>query len=281
MKHVWMAALFVAVLTPFTSRAVTGGQPDGDQHPYVGMIVVNARAADGTTVGWRCSGTLIAAQVVVTAAHCAVFPGYEVFRARIWLYEDAGAAGAPATNGREGVLIAHPLYSPTVFDDPSRKDPNSIHDFAVLLLDEPVTDRGYARLPWLGMLDGLDTQRGLVKPVFTMVGYGRQQTQPYVINVRQRYKASSQLLGLGNARADGAAVHLSGNDGNGVMAGEDPGGIAPGDSGGPLFLGGFDSDLMVAITSFGTAPADGGPFYGLRLDTEDAQWFLGQFLTAF
>ena len=47
--------------------AIVFGWPDGDDHPYVGMMV--ADDADGPA--WRCSGTLISPTVFLTAGHCA------------------------------------------------------------------------------------------------------------------------------------------------------------------------------------------------------------------
>ena len=45
--------------------AITGGQPDGNLHPNVAMIVFYQ--PDGR---FRCSATLVSPTVLVTAAHC-------------------------------------------------------------------------------------------------------------------------------------------------------------------------------------------------------------------
>ncbi len=58
-------ACALAALTAVTSAlAVTGSNPDGDAHPYVGALF-----ADGAV---QCSGVLIAPTIVVTAGHCGV-----------------------------------------------------------------------------------------------------------------------------------------------------------------------------------------------------------------
>src|SRR5215216_4863775 len=49
------------------ASAVLYGQPDGTDHPYVG--VVRFFDADGNYL-WRCTGTLISPTVVLTAGHC-------------------------------------------------------------------------------------------------------------------------------------------------------------------------------------------------------------------
>ena len=51
------------------ASAITNGQPDGNNHPYVGLLVFDD--APGHPA-WRCSGSLIAPTVVLTAAHCTV-----------------------------------------------------------------------------------------------------------------------------------------------------------------------------------------------------------------
>ena len=60
-----MMAVLLAVV-PF-AQAITFGQPDGENHPNVGAMVV--LEPDGNYYLY-CSGTLIAPDVFLTAAHC-------------------------------------------------------------------------------------------------------------------------------------------------------------------------------------------------------------------
>src|SRR5215203_1408631 len=64
-----LAALAVMVLAGVASTspaaAITGGEPDGNDHPNVGLILFYD--AEGR---FRCSATLISPTVLVTAAHC-------------------------------------------------------------------------------------------------------------------------------------------------------------------------------------------------------------------
>ena len=54
----------LAVVAPSAS-AITGGEPDGNRHPNVGLILYYTE--DGR---FRCSATLISPTVLLTAAHC-------------------------------------------------------------------------------------------------------------------------------------------------------------------------------------------------------------------
>ncbi len=55
--------------------------------------------------------------------------------------------------------------------------------------------------------------------------------------------------------------------------GEGRGGTCSGDSGGPVFLGGFSSNLIVAVTSFGLNALCRGTDFAYRIDQSDVlQW---------
>ena len=58
-------ALGMVATTALPVAAITGGQPDGDGHPYGALLLV-----PGVTF---CSGTLIDEDVILTAGHCTDF----------------------------------------------------------------------------------------------------------------------------------------------------------------------------------------------------------------
>ena len=100
----------LALFTPVA--AITNGKPDGDDHPYVGLLVFDS-APD--TPGWRCSGALIAPTVVLTAGHCTD----GAVAARIWMYEDVTydnvpfplyPYGGPGSGAVEGTAHTNPNY---------------------------------------------------------------------------------------------------------------------------------------------------------------------------
>ena len=64
-----LAAAVVSVAMLFAmalpAAAITGGQPDGNRHPNVGLILFY-----DATGRFRCSATLVSPTVLITAAHC-------------------------------------------------------------------------------------------------------------------------------------------------------------------------------------------------------------------
>jgi V8-like Glu-specific endopeptidase len=51
-----------------SAHAIVNGVPDGNTHPYVGMMVFKDTNGDL----WRCSGFLISPTVFLTAGHCTI-----------------------------------------------------------------------------------------------------------------------------------------------------------------------------------------------------------------
>ena len=64
------AALLLFAAAPVS--AITYGQPDGNDHPYVGFMIF----FDASEPGWySCSGTLLSPTVFLTAGHCTIHIG--------------------------------------------------------------------------------------------------------------------------------------------------------------------------------------------------------------
>jgi hypothetical protein len=135
--------LLVALVTALvvgpaaSAQAILNGQPDGDAHPYVGMVTDNQ---------YVCSGALISPTVFITAAHCFDNAGQEVF-----------VTVDPDGFADDSVFVSGSWYP----------DPDfciqcggglvgfATHDVAVVILDEPVIVSRYAQLPSVGLVDRL------------------------------------------------------------------------------------------------------------------------------
>jgi secreted trypsin-like serine protease len=73
-------------------------------------------------------------------------------------------------------------------------------------------------------------------------------------------------VNLNSANNDGYNLQTQGN-------GNNRGGTCSGDSGGPVFLGGPDSNLIVGVTSFGLNALCRGTDFAYRVDrTEVLDW---------
>lgn len=260
MTAVTLMAILVLVVSPVA--AVTDGEPDGDGHPYVGLMV--AQTADGTPL-WRCSGTLLSPTLFLTAGHCTEDPAEHV---EIWFDADVEsgipANGYPNEGDVGGTPYTHPQYDPNAF---------FLYDLGVVVLDTPVVMDEYGVLPELNVLDTLATRRGRQNTTFTAVGYGLQESFPDAAswkenNVRVRMVAYPHLIQINGGLVGDFSLLLSNN--------AHTGGTCFGDSGGPNFIG--DSNVVAGVTSFGLNGNCAGTGGVYRVDrADDLDWLYSEF----
>lgn len=254
--------MLLAVVAP--GFAVTYGEPDGNAHPYVGLVVFYDAAG---RPWWRCSGTLITPRILLTAGHCTADDpdlGADIASAQVWFASTVTTEmGYPFTGGVKGTPVTHPFW------DNFASFPNT-HDVGLVLLQKNVKMDEYGQLPTEDSLSKLATRRGLQDVTFTVVGYGLQEVRPVLRAERTRYRGTSILVNLKSALTDGFNIHLSNN--NGVWAG----GACFGDSGGPVFVN--DSMVIAGINSFVLNENCKGSYFATRADTFETRQFLDDYV---
>src|SRR5450759_701545 len=269
------AAVMLVIAWAAPATAITKNYTQDSTHKFVGLIAFY----DADEVfQHRCTGELLTSTVVLTAGHCTDNGAGGVnATARIWFQQDAGThydtttqvdtvTGYPeyCAAGTLGTLCAesHEMYN-YGFDN-FAGFPN-ILDIGIVILDQPMTDLGYATLAAPQTLDPLLNSRGTQDTTFTVSGYGisfSAKQGAYAISFRERLMAQETLVNLVSHSTDGFSIQLNGNGGS-------RGGTCSGDSGGPVFYP-ADSNQIVAVTSWGMSNAGcRGDGWYYRTDRQD------------
>jgi hypothetical protein len=263
-KTIAMAILFsflLLTLSSGTGSAITGNYKPDSTHPYVGLIVFYAIDDFGNRIPVQAaSGILLSPTVVLTAAH-ACNPELEPT-----VYFDKGPiTPQDLSGGYDGTAIPNPDFATYVagnYGSPSF----SYRDVGIIVLDNPVPTSvvsEYGQLPTAGLVDTLKSNTDL-----TLVGYGLQEhstprnsgLQNTWTGLIMRNNASSKLRS-GNFAWSDEFVRASANPGQGK------GGIAYGDSGGPVLLG--QTNIVLAVNSWVNNPNCAGVTYHSRVDIPD------------
>ena len=262
-----LLALAVAALGVLAAAAPAMAITDGSRdevHTNVGLV--RFTLPEGR---FRCSGTLIAPTVVLTAGHCTEGPATNVY-----VSFDTDLALDPLAPGispaEKAAREAHYIKG-TAHPDPGWTGKLSLsqqHDQGVVVLDKPATTKWNitpAPLPPVGFLDR--NQGELKNETFTLVGYGVDIGDKKVqIVVRERRSTTSYLK---NVQDEVVVFQINDND---SKAG---GGSCFGDSGGAAFLGPYvlgDASYVNSLTCNATGSYQ-------RVDTEYSRNFLSGFLT--
>ncbi|HEX7941695.1 MAG TPA: trypsin-like serine protease, partial [Gemmatimonadaceae bacterium] len=206
-----------------------------------------------------CSGSLIAPDVFLTAAHCVATPltppGTQFY------VTFAPDLSAPITVISATRVVYDPLFG---------HDVAKVHDVALVFLTTGSTRRMTPlELPTAGILDALKDNGSLATTLFLNVGYGADATRPGRAEFPLdgvRKSATSEFGGLTQE-----LLKLQRN-----LMSTDGGGDCFGDSGSPKFILG-DPTTAYAVTSMGD-PNCRSHSDAYRLDTPEARDWLGQYL---
>lgn len=187
------AVLVIALTAVSPAGAITGGQPDGNMHPYSGLILV-------PELGF-CSGTLISPTVVLTAGHCTDFfsdPEFDIEEVFVTFDTVAGVdletwAITGGTWYTSDTWYTHPDYDADAWPFTA--------DYGVVILEQAVTGITPAALPEPYALDEMIGTTGQTDLRFVDVGYGQSGVSvgggPYIQNFEFIRKFSIQRLNPG------------------------------------------------------------------------------------
>ena len=298
MRRIRLAIVGVFLLllsTAAPASAITYGQLDDGEHPYVGFMIFFSP----NDPGWfSCSGTLLDSTTFLTAGHCTFPVGTDGEPTAgdsggndVWVtFDDTEVLkGWPARadypteealyDARSAWLDANPDYTQgTAYPHPSYDDFSGVpvnYDVGVVELDEPQAMSRYGVLAPLGTAEALASGKGKGGPnnaLVENVGYGIQSVQPKPMDVETRYKSTSRIVEVNGKASRSGNLHTLNNP----SAVGGTGGTCFGDSGGPVLVN--NTNQVIAVVSYGFSATCHGADYSWRVDTRNSYQFIQPFL---
>ena len=255
-----LATVSLAAVPAVTAQAITGGEPDGNGHPNVGVIFFYDEADH---FRYRCTATLVTPTVLITAAHCTAGTAGKTivnFDSEYALSAPSGTPTATDVNadgqsmtgytqsgkftdarGRvfyAGTPHAHPQYSDFT-------DLKNWNDVGVVVLDVAPTGVSPSPIAPVNYLDGI-AKSALSHTLFTIVGYGtevRKSDSGPQKPTPQSYPLIRRVAEAPGQKLTPQILQVNGN----INDTRGTGGSCFGDSGGPTFKDGY----QVTVTSYG------------------------------
>jgi hypothetical protein len=262
------ATMLILPLTASPAGAVVGGTDDtANRFQNVGALQLRL---DGD---WAifCSGTLVAENVVLTAAHCVDFFTADVGEEGLGT-DDLRVSFDVAPDDTSTYYYAESIVvHPDWLTAPAGRG-NSKHlylappaeDIALVFLTEDVAGVTPAQVADAGYLDGLD----LTSETFTVVGYG---TDAFVTGSAASPKAITIFDGVRSFRDVSVITTHDAFPDRFLKITQS---VCFGDSGGPMFHEG----TLVALNSWTFSYRCSGPNLEYRVDAAAAQEFLDTYL---
>jgi Trypsin len=261
-RLVWpmVAAAALMLLTAVPAGAITAPRTKDETNRYSNVGGMVAYRPSRNWFGSRCSGTLIAPTVFLTASHCtAIFIDDDpTDDDRVWVSFEPEIVHVPVPEGAKPADIdpaaARPLWiraTPVVNPGYSQRQGDS-GDIGALILERDARELypgiQFAALPPAGFLDALAAQNGLKGSEYLAVGYGSHERlheqgggAPNFTEDEWRWYAVSGFNALNKGY-----LRLTMNPAL------DYGGTCYGDSGGPNYH--LPSMYLVAVTVTGDVP---------------------------
>lgn len=294
MRSSLLAVLAAALLMAAPAAAITYGEPDAGEHPYVGFMLFYEPAAPGW---FSCSGTLLDSTTFLTAGHCTFEIGTDGVAVGtsggndVWVTftEAVDLSGWPKRvdfpNDEHGLYVARSnwLNGNAAFTRGTSHPHPDYDNFAEFPVNHDVGvvelagSTGVVTFGALAPLESIDsivatTPRNPNDALVETVGYGIQSIQPKPMEIDARYKSTSRIVETSGNQSRGGNLHTLNNPS--AIGGR--GGSCFGDSGGPLFVP--NTNQVVAVVSYGSSATCHGADYSWRVDIEDSRDFILPFL---